>query len=213
MAQRVRGVNNSNADERLATQADQATGNGLLENIRTYTSNIASISGALIGGLFLSPGNEQSGFNAVGASYLEDNSESARLKFQTQNIQTIEVTAEEAVYNINQVSDPEKYICAEINQISISGFNYSTDTALRFKFYFYNTVRERYEMFYSYVVGYGSPNYNANNENIKFFPNIVCDWNRDERRYGYVEIEELGTATLPSHHFIINITITPFIKK
>lgn len=211
-AQRVRGVSNSNADERLATQADQSTGNTYLSNIQGYASNLTTLVTPIESKLSLTSDGKGSGVNASGAAFSEDNKDSARLKFQTQNIQSIEVTEEASSYKIDKVSDPKAFPFSEINQISIAGFNLSTDTALQFKFYFWNAANNAYEPFYDYVVGYGSPNYNAENQNIKFFPNIVGNWNESDSQYGYLDVIELGTATTPDHLFYVNITVTPFSK-
>jgi len=211
-AQRVRGVSNINADERLATQADQATQTGHLNSISGYTANLPTIASAIESKLYVTADGKGLGFNSVGSGFEEDNKNPARLKFQTQNIQRHEVTEERSTYDINKVSDPSRLGYAEINQIVIAGFNLSIDTALQFTFYFWNATNRAYEPFYDYVVGYGSPNYNAENRDIKFFPNIVGDFNRDDNRYGYFEIITLGTATAPNHLFYVNITVTPFSK-
>lgn len=209
----VRGRDNSGNSERLATQADQTTGNGYLSNIQGYTANIPALSSPIVRNLYLSTDGKGSGVNMAGSAFVEDNKDSARLKFQTQNVQKYEVTERAPTYNIDKTTDFKSFPFAEINQISISGFNLSIDTALQFKFYFWNALINTYEAFYDYVVGYGSPNYNAENQNIKFFPNVVGDWNEDDSRYGYFEIISLGTATAPNHIFFVDITVTPFSKN
>lgn len=211
-AVKVVGTTNAGECERIATQADQATQTGHLNSINGYTSNLPTIASALESKLYVT-GEKGLGFNSVGSGFEEDNRNPARLKFQTQNIQRHEVTEGASTYDINKVSDPEKLNCAEINQISIAGFNLSTDTALQFTFYFWNETNRAYEPFYDYVVGYGSPNYNAENRDIKFFPNIVGDWYAKDRRYGYFEIVTRGIATEPHHLFYVNITVTPFNKS
>jgi hypothetical protein len=212
-AVKVVGTTNAGECERIATQADQATQTGHLSTISGYTANLPTIASALESKLYVTAGGEGFGFNSVGSGFEEDNKSPARLKFQTQNIQRHEVTEEASAYDIDKVSAPDKLNCAEINQISIAGFNLSTDTALQFTFYFWNETNSAYEPFYDYVVGYGSPNYNAENRDIKFFPNIVGDWNADDRRYGYFEVVTRGTATTPNHLFYVNITVTPFNKS
>ncbi len=209
-AVKVVGTTDAGSCERLATRADQATQTGQLSTISGYTANLPIIASAIESKLYVTA--DGVGFNSVGSGFEEDNRSHARLKFQTQNIQRYAVTDKESTYNIDRVSDPDKLNYAEINQISIAGFNFSTDTALQFTFYFWNATNRAYEPFYDYVVGYGSPNYNAENRDIKFFPNIVGDWNRDDGRYGFFEVVTLGTATAPDHQFFVNITVTPFSK-
>lgn len=212
-AVKVVGTTNAGECERLATQADQSTQTGHLSTISGYTANLPTIASALESKLYLTTDVEGVGFNSVGSAFEEDNKSHARLKFQTQNIQRHEVTEETSTYDINKVSDHSKLNYAEINQISIAGFNLSIDTALQFTFYFWNATNSAYEPFYDYVVGYGSPNYNAENRDIKFFPNIVGAWNEDDNRYGYFEVTKLGTITAPNHLFYVNITVTPFSKN
>lgn len=206
-AVKIVGTTNAGACERLATQNDQVTQTGHLSNL--YSALVSLIESQVQ----MTNSFAGVGINAIGAGWREDNSNNAREKFQTQNIQTYAVTEATSAYNINKATDPNSMTSAEINQISISGFNFSTDTALLFTFYFWNAQTSAYEAFHHYTVGYGSESYIENNHNIKFMPNIYADWNRDESRYGYFTIDTLGTATKPEHAFWVDIAVSPDLTK
>jgi hypothetical protein len=191
----------------LSTLAEQQSQSTYLANL---LSNLASLVESTV---HMTIGLGGSGVNAIGAGWREDNSNNAREKFQTQNIQFYEVNERTSRYDITKTTDPQAMTSAEINQISIAGFNFSTDTALLFTFYFWNAQTSAYEAFHHYTVAYGSASYVANNHNIKFMPNIYADWNDDDSRYGYFSITNLGTATTPDHDFWVDIAVSPDANK
>ena len=191
----------------LSTLAEQQTQSNYISNVLSYLSSV------ITGSVYMTYSLQGSGVNALGAGWMENNSNNAREKFQTQNIQSYDVNEGTSVYNINKTTDARAFPAAEINQISISGFNFSTDTALLFTFYFWNATTSAYEEFHHYTVGYGSESYIENNHNIKFMPNIYADWNTDDSRYGYFDVTTLGTATTPDHAFWVDIAVSPDANK
>jgi len=208
-AQGVRGRSDTNVSERLATRADQATQSTILTSIAGSSSSIdAGVNSVISKGMYVSPHKKEYGVRISGVGYIIDNSEPATLKFQTRNIQHIQITESETRYDINLTPDPSQFPLAEINQLSIGGFNLSTDTAIRFTLYVFDGSNDM--PVYDWVVGYGSTSYVDKNTNIKFFPNIVAEWDRDRDRYGFIDVTYLGTATSPIHIFFVNVTVTPF---
>lgn len=204
-AVKVRGTTSDSTSERLATQSDQASGNSLLS---TLAGSLASV---ISKGLYVTPWKKEVGVQFAGIGFPVSNEEYAELKFQTQNIQRIPITEVETEYDINLTPDGTVFTFAEINQISIGGFNLSVDTALQFTFYV--NINGTKTPFYDFFVGYGSPNYNEKNGEIKFFPNVVGEWDRDRLRYGSLVVTYLGTATTPQHLFWANVTVTPFEQE
>lgn len=206
----VRGRTDAGVCERLATQADQVTGNNILSFIYNLFQSLVA---HFISNVYVRNKKEDSGILALGTGFGESNTSISTLKNQTQNVQRIVLDESSGAPKINLVSDPRKYPFAEINQISISGFNYSEDTRLWVRYWAYNIETSAYYQVWANCIEYGSAEGMSFNDQIKFMPNIVAEWHDGDEQYGYIEITESGNILASTEYDLeILVTLTPFNK-